>query len=337
MITERVIFGSRQRTTPANVVPLMLLLVLLALPLAVQAQPAERVYRIGILGNAPSTYWDEFIQSLRERGYVEGQNVRVERRYVEGRVERSTEFATELIRLQVDILVASGSPAVRAAKRATATIPIVAVLVSDPVAQGLAASLARPGGNVTGLANLLPELGAKRLELLKEIYPEISRVAVLWNPANSGSVIVRKRLTVAARTLGITLHSLEVRSPDDLEGAFALMAKERPDALMTLDDHLFFQHRTSIVDFAAKRRLPAMHASREAAEAGGLVAYIVSASELFRRAAEYTDKILKGAKPGDLPFEQPTKFELVINLRTARALGLTIPPLLMLRASEIIE
>jgi len=337
MMAERMFLGFHRRTAPANAVSIVALLVLGVLPRAAQAQPAERVYRIGILGNAPSIYWDEFIQGLRERGYAEGQNLRVERRYVAGRVERSREFATELVALNVDIIVATGSPAARAAKQATTRIPIVAVLVSDPVAQGLAASLARPGGNVTGLANLLPELGAKRLELLKEIYPGASRVAVLWNPANTGSVIVGKRMTVAARTLGITLQSLEVRTPHDLQDAFALLAKERPDALMTLDDHLFYEHAASIVDFAAKRRLPAMHTFREAAEAGGLVAYGVNPSELFRRAAEYVDKILKGARPGDLPFEQPTTFELVINLKAAKALGLTIPSSVMLRANQVIE
>ena len=336
-MTERAILGSRRRTARANVVLIVLLLVLEALPPAVQAQQAGRVYRIGILGNAPSTYWDQFLQSLRERGYFEGQNVRIEHRYVEGRVERSPEFATELIGLKVDLLVASGSPAARAAKQATATIPIIAILVSDPVGQGLAASLARPGGNVTGLSNLLPELGAKRLELLKEAYPSVSRVAVLWNPANQGSVIVWKRLTAGARTLGITLRSLEVRDPHDLEGAFALMARQRPDALMTLDDHLIFQYGTSIVDFATKSRLPAMHGSREAVEAGGLVAYSVDISAAFRRAAEYAAKILNGANPGDLPFEQPTKFELLINLKTARALGLTIPRAVMLRADQVMQ
>jgi putative ABC transport system substrate-binding protein len=204
-------------------------------------------------------------------------------------------------------------------------------------ARGLVASLARPGGNVTGLATLFPELAAKRLALLKETLPRISRVAVLRNVANPGNVFLWKEVQVAGRTLGVTLHSGEVRGPDDFQGAFATMIKERPQALLMLDDPLFFQYRTSIVNFAAEHRLPAMHPFRESVEAGGLIAYSVSLADLYRRAAIYVDKILKGAKPADLPVEQPTKFELVINLKTAKALGLTIPPSLLLRADEVIQ
>lgn len=321
---------------------LALVLVFLVVPVAA-AQPAGKVYRIGYLGTSPpntpesSRIQEAFRQGLRERGWVEGHNTIIEWRYSEGRAERFPELVSELMRLKVHLIVTVAGPAARAAKQATTTIPIVAIGLSDPVGQGLVASLARPGGNVTGLATLFPELAAKRLELLKETIPGVSRVAVLWNSANPGNAIILKEVKVAARTLGVTLQSREVRGPDDFEGAFAMMTRERPDALMTLDDPLFFRYRTSIVDFAAKKRLPAMHTFRESVEAGGLIAYSVNLSELFRRAAEYVDKILKGAKPGDLPIEQPTKFELVINAKTAKALSLTIPSSLLLRADHLIE
>ena len=321
---------------------LALVLVFLVVPVAA-AQPAGKVYRIGYLGTSPpntpenARILEAFRQGLRERGWVEGHNTIIEWRYSEGRAERFPDLAAELVRLKVDLIVTVAAPAARAAKQATTSIPIVAIAVSDPVGQGLVASLARPGGNVTGLATLFPELAAKRLELLKEALPGVSRVAVLWNAANPGNVIIWEGVKVAARTLGVTLQSREVRGPDDFKGAFATMTRERPDALMTLDDPLFFRYRTSIVDFAAKKRLPAMYPFREYVEAGGLIAYSVNLSELFRRAAEYVDKILKGAKPGDLPIEQPTRFELVINAKTAKALGLTIPSSLLLRADHVIE
>ena len=217
------------------------------------------------------------------------------------------------------------------------TIPIVATAISDPVGQGFVASLARPGGNVTGLATLFPELAAKRLALLKEALPAVSRVAVLRNPTNPDYVFIWKEVQVTARTLGITLQSRDVRGPNDSEGAFAAITRERPEALLTLDDPLVLQYQTSIVDFAAKNRLPAMQAFRESVEVGGLMAYSANLPDMFRRAATFVDKILKGAKPADLPIEQPTKFELVINLKTAKALGLTIPRSLLLRADQVIE
>jgi putative ABC transport system substrate-binding protein len=316
---------------------------LLAAPLAAEAKPAGKVYRIGYISNSPpstpesSRMYEAFRQGLLERGWVEGQNVVIEWRFAEGRMERFPDLTADLIRLKVDIVVTLGGPAARAAKQATTTTPIVAIGVSDPVGQGLVASLARPGGNVTGLATLFPELAVKRLELLKEALPGVSRVAVLWNAANPGNVIILRGVQAAALTLGVTLQTREVRGPDDFEAAFAKMRRERPDALMILDDPLLFQYRASIVDFAAKRRLPAMHPFRESVEAGGLIAYSVNLAELNRRAAEYVDKILKGAKPADLPIEQPTKFELVINLKTAKALGLTIPPSLLGRADEVIQ
>jgi putative ABC transport system substrate-binding protein len=317
--------------------------VLLAAPLAASAQQTRKVYRIGYLGNSPpntpeiSRLHEAFRQGLRERGWVEGRNAVIEWRFAEGRMERFPDLAADLVRLKVDLIVTLGGPAARAAKQATTTIPIVAVAVSDPVGQGFVASLARPGGNVTGLATLFPELAVKRLGLLKEALPRVSRVAVLWNAANPGNVIILRGVQAAAQTLRVTLQPREVRGPDDFEAAFAKMRRERPDALMILDDPLLFQYRASIVDFAAKRRLPAMHPSRESVEAGGLIAYSVNLAELYRRAAEYVDKILKGAKPADLPVEQPTKFELVINLKTAKALGLTIPQSLLGRADEVIQ
>jgi putative ABC transport system substrate-binding protein len=316
---------------------------LLVAPLAAEAQQAGKVYRIGYISNSPpstpetSRIYEAFRQGLLERGWVEGQNAVIEWRFAEGRMERFPDLAADLMRLKVDIVVTLGGPAARAAKQATTTTPIVAIAVSDPVGQGLVASLARPGGNVTGLATLFPELAVKRLELLKEALPGVSRVAVLWNAANPGNVIILRGVQAAAQTLGVTLQTREVRGPDDFEAAFAKMRRERPDALMILDDPLLFQYRASIVDFAAKRRLPAMHPIRESVEAGGLIAYSVNLAELNRRAAEYVDKILKGAKPADLPVEQPTKFELVINLKTAKALGLTIPPSLLRRADEVIQ
>jgi putative tryptophan/tyrosine transport system substrate-binding protein len=316
---------------------------LLAAPLAAGAQPAGKVYRIGYISNSPpntpesSRMHEAFRQGLRERGWVEGRNAVIEWRFAEGRMERFPDLAADLVRLKVDLIVTTGGPAARAAKQATTTIPIVAVAVSDPVGQGFVASLARPGGNVTGLATLFPELAVKRLGLLKEILPGVSRVAVLWNAANPGNVIILRGVQAAARTLGVTLQSREVRGPDDFEAAFAKMSRERHDALMILDDPLLFQYRASIVDFAAKKRLPTMHPFRESVEAGGLIAYSVNLAELNRRAAEYVDKILKGADPAELPIEQPQKFELVINLKTAKALGLTIPPSLLQRADQVIE
>jgi ABC-type uncharacterized transport system substrate-binding protein len=307
-----------------------------------QQQPGK-VYRIGVLFNtAPNTPvsqrgFEAFEQGLRERGWVEGQNTIIERRYAEGRAERFPDLAAELVRLKVDVIVTVAAPAALAAKQATTTIPIVATAVSNPVGLGLIASLARPGGNVTGLATLFPELAAKRLALLKETLPRVSRVAVFWNGANPGNVLTWKEVQVTARTLGVTLQSREVRGPDDFERAFAAITKERPEALLTLDDPLIFQYQTSIVDFAAKKRLPAMHAWRESVEVGGLMAYSANLPDMQRRAATYVDKILKGAKPADLPVEQPTKFELVINLKIAKALGLTIPQSILLRADEVIQ
>jgi putative ABC transport system substrate-binding protein len=315
---------------------------LLAAPLVAEAQQAGKVARVGYLHPGeyvplPMVGVDALRQGLRDLGWFEGRTLIIETRFAGNQAEKLSAFAIELVQIPVDVIVTVAAPAARAAQQATTTIPIVAIALSDPVGQGFIASLARPGGNITGFATLFPELAAKRLALLKEILPTISRVAVLRNVANPGNVFLWKEVQVAGRTLGVTLHSDEVRGPDDFQGAFATMIKERPQGLLILDDPLFFQYRTSIVDFAAKHRLPAMHPFRESVEAGGLMTYSVSLTDLYRRAAVFVDKILKGAKPGDLPIEQPTKFELAINLKTAKALGLTIPPSLLQRADQVIE
>jgi len=288
-----------------------------------------------------------FQQALREIGYVEGQNIAMESRYSEGMAERLPDFATALVRLKVDVIVvdASGAP-LTAASQATSTIPIVVAACNDDlVATGLISSLARPGGNITGLSQLTPELGAKRLELLKEAAPKVRRVAVLWNPASSERSSVNFRfwsadwveVRAAAQVLGMTLQPVEIRGPDDFTTAFSAMTRERADGLIAFSDPLIVFHGRRIADLATKSRLPAMYPSREVVDAGGLMSYGPSLSDMFRRSAVYVGKILKGAKPADLPMEQPTKVELVINLKTAKALGLMIPRSLLLRADEVIR
>ncbi len=322
---------------------LLVTLGLLAAPLAAPAEQPGKVFRIGILGNVPLTdpegarVWGAFIQGLRELGYVEGQNITIERRFSEGKYERLPDLAADLVRLKVDVIVAPATNPVFAAKQATRTIPIVMTGSGDAVGSGLVASLARPGGNVTGLSTLAPEIVGKQLELLKEMVPRVSRVAVLWNPTNTGHSLSLREAKVAARSLGVQLQLLEARRPDEFEGAFAAMTRERAGALLVLGDGMFLLHPTRIADLAAKSRLPAMYGLREFVDAGGLMAYAHSLRDNFRRAATYIDKILKGAKPADLPVEQPTKFELVINLKTAKALGLTIPQSILIRADEVIR
>ena len=316
---------------------------LLAAPLAVEAQQPGRVPRIGVLSlTSPSDrppLLDAFRQGLRELGWVEGQNIVIDYRYAEGRVDRLPDLAAELVRLKVDLIVASaGTQAATAAKNATETIPIVMIYVRDPVGTGLIASLARPGGNVTGVSGSAGlEIVAKQLELLKETVPKIRRVAILSNPANAYHQLAIREVNVAARSLGVQLQLLEARGPNEFDGAFAAMATERVGALLVLSDAIFNSHRTRLADLAARSRLPAAYGVRESVEAGGLMSYGPSFLDLFRRSAAYVDKILKGAKPGDLPVEQPTKIELVINLKTAKALGLTIPPSLLQRADQVIE
>jgi len=314
---------------------------LLTVPLAAKAQTPAKVPRIGFLSSrSPAQsgpYIELFRQGLRELGYVEGQNIVIEYRFAEGRPERLPALAAELVRLKVDVIVTTAPPAPEAAKQATSTIPIVFATAVDPVANGLVASLARPGGNITGLANMSAEVVGKQLQLLKEVAPKVSRVAVLQNPNNHGHPVVLREAEGAARTLGLQLHIVPARTPSEIEAAFAAMRSQRAGGVLVLRDSVFFAQRTQIAALAAKSRLPAVYGFREDAEAGGLMAYGASLPHMYRRAATYVDKILKGAKPADLPVEQPTKFELVINLKTAKALGLTIPQSLMQRADEVIQ
>ena len=315
---------------------LALALVLLAAPLAASAQQSPgKSARIGLLGDVPSFLDEAFRQGLRELGYVEGQNIAIEHRSPEWKYERLPGLAADLVRLKMDVIVAASPAATEAAKRATSTIPIVFTVSGDPVADGFVASLARPGGNITGLATIGPELVGKQLEILKSVAPKISRVAVLQNPNSRRGVL--RQAEGAARALGLQLLILEARTPSEIEAAFAAMTSQRADGLLVLRDAVFRAQRAQITALAAKNRLPAVYGLREEAEAGGLIAYGASVPQLYRRAATYVDKILKGAKPGDLPVEQPTQFELVINLKTAKTLGLTIPPSLLLRADQVIE
>ncbi len=314
----------------------------LALPLAAEAQQAGKVYRIGYLGtSSPSLephYVEAFRQKLRDLGYIEGQNSVIEYRWAEGQDDRLPGLAAELVRLKADVIVTTGTPGTLAAKQATKTIPIVMASSGNPVQSGLGASLNRPGGNVTGLSIFAPELEGKRLELLKEAVPRLSRVALLWNPANPALTVVFQQTQIAAQALRLTPQPVvEVRRVTDFENAFSTIAGARPQALVVLVDRLLLAHRRRIVDFAANSRLPAMYGYRDYVDAGGLMSYAPSNIDLFRGAAIYVDKILKGANPANLPVQQPAKFELVINLKTAKALGLTIPPSLRLRADEVIQ
>ena len=314
---------------------------LLVAPLAAEAQQPAKVPRIGFLSARPPTdnpyFIDSFRQGLRELGYVEGQNIAIEYRFAAGRPERLPALAAELVRLKVDVIVTGGPPAPEAAKQATGTIPIVFAVAADPVAVGLVASLARPGRNITGLASISPELIGKQLELLKEVVPNISRVAVLQNPSNDSHPHTLRQAEGAARGLGVQLQIVQARTPPEIDAAFAAMRSQRAGGILVLRDPLFLTQRTQIAALAAKTRLPAVYGFREEAEAGGLMAYGASVPFMYRHAAIYVDKILKGAKPADLPVEQPTKFELVINLKTAKALGLTIPSSLLQRADEVIQ
>ena len=315
----------------------------LAAPLAVDAQQAGKVPRVGVLfaGSRSDPAFqravDAFQQGLVELGYVEGRSIAIEYREAQGKYERLPDLAAELVRLKVDVIVGATVPTIQAARQATKTIPIVMTLIADPVATGLVANVARPAGNITGLSTMAPDLMGKQLELLREVLPKASRVAVLWNPANPSNALQLREAQDAARALGVRLQPLEVRDPTEFEKAFAAMTRERAGALLVLSDSTLLTQRERIADLAAKSRLPAVSGMRAHAEAGGLIAYGANIFDIWRRAATYVDKILKGAKPGDLPVEQPTKFELVINLKTAKALGLTIPQALLIRADEIIQ
>jgi len=316
---------------------------LLAAPLAAEAQQAAKIARIGFLGNSTTALGhlrDAFLQGMRDLGYVEGRNLVIEYRYAEGQLERFPALAAELVALKVEVLVAPPTPAAQAAKRATTTIPIVFAGAGDPVTSGLVTSLARPGGNITGLSGLSPELVGKCLEQLKQAVPGVSRVAVLWQPGGQGERAEKdmlKEAEVAARALGMRLQFVEARGTADFDRAFSDMTTARAGALTVLPSSMFNTERRRLADLAAKSRLPAVYQLREYVDAGGLMAYGANLADLNRRAAAYVDKILKGAKPADLPVEQATKFELVINLKTAKALGITIPQSVLLRADEVIQ
>ncbi len=314
-----------------------IVLAILAAPLASDAQQPTKVPRIGVLWPvSDDPVLEGFRQGLRGLGYVEGQNIVIEYRYAGAKDALLPDLAAELVRLNIDVILTWGVVAARVAKKATTTIPIVNGSMSDPVAARLVPSLARPGGNLTGLTSLSRELSGKRLQLIKEVVPALSRLAVLSTP-NPTAMLGLRETEVAARSLGMPLQALEVRGPDDFDGAFSAMAREGAGALIVLPDLLFTHHLKRLVDLAAKHRLPAMYYTKEFVEAGGVMSYAPSYPDMFRRAAVYVDKILKGAKPADLPIEAPTKFELVVNLRTAKALGLTIPQSVLVLADKVIE
>ena len=292
---------------------------------------------MGFLAQGYETFYDALFEGLKQLGYVEGRNLIVERRYAEGHSDRFQGFAAEMVEGKVDIIVVSTTPAALAVKKATTTIPVVFPNAISPVESGVVASLAKPGGNVTGGAAQTAALSTKRLGILKEMIPGLKRGAVLWNAANPALAYPWRLTQVAAGELGVTLQSLEVRDPKDIESAFATMIQERPDALIVLQDALTLQHRKEIIDFAIERRLPGMFVAREWVVAGGLMSYGENLAEMYRRGAYFVDKIFKGAKPADLPVEQVTKFELILNLKTANAMGWTIPANILVTADEVIE
>jgi putative ABC transport system substrate-binding protein len=324
-------------------VTLSLAIALTVAPFAGEAQQAVKVARIGFL--SPGSPSDSvtllrlgaFRQGLRELGYVDGQNIAIEFRWADGKYERLPGLAAELVRLRVDIIVTYAPPAIQAAKNATATIPIVMAGIIDPVATGFVASLSRPGGNITGLSMMAPELAGKQLELVKEILPGVKRVALLGNPLNAGTAPQVQLAQEAARALGLQLQSLEARDPDEIDRAFATMSKEQAGAVIVLTDALLVAHATRIADLAAKHRVPAVYSVTDYIEVGGLMSYGGSVYERYRRTAVFVDRILRGAKPADLPVEQPTRFELIVNLRTARGLSITIPPSVLARADRVVQ
>jgi putative ABC transport system substrate-binding protein len=309
-------------------------------PFACFAQRQGKVPRIGFLmpsGDRDSGGGGAVRDELRKLGWVEGRNIIIEYRSAEGKSDRLPALMAELVRLKVDLIVVGGTPAALAAKSAIRDIPIVFSMVSDPVASGLVASLARPGGNLTGWSNMLPETSAKLLELLKELIPKTSRIAILWDPSNPGKVLEIKVLQAAAQRMGLTLQSLRVRGLTDIRAAFSAMTQERPDGLVILQDAVTGSHREAIVQFAASIRLPAIYQVSQFVDAGGLMSYGMNRLRQYRRSAVYVDKILKGAKPADLPIEQPTLFELIVNMKTAKALGIKIPNSILVRADKVIE
>jgi putative ABC transport system substrate-binding protein len=306
-----------------------------AWPLSARAQRPAKLVRVGIIDDAP--IWDHFRQGLREAGYIEGQNLAIEYRSADGQPDRLAAAAQDLVGIPVDVIAVSGTAATCAAQQATTTIPIVMIAIGDPIRAGLVFSLARPGGNTTGNTILGTQMSAKRLQILKELIPQLSRVAILWNSNNGSHQAYLDEWRAQAPQLGLHLIFVDVHSPNQFESAFAAMMQERPDALSLTFDPVHMSHVGWIVDFAAKQRLPTMYTARDNVAAGGLISYGPSISDLYRRAASYVHKILEGTKPAELPVEQPVKFELVINLKTANALGLTVPPTLLAGADEVIE
>jgi len=306
-------------------------------PLAALAQQSGKIWRVGFIAHRHESFYDALFEGLRELGYVEGQNIVYERRYAEGRVELFEEFAREMVELKADVIVVVTTPAAQAVMKVTTTIPVVHPAIIDPLGAGLIDSLAHPGRNLTGGSSLFAELTAKRLELLKEMVPGLSRTAVLWNSANTGNVSAYRQTQATAGTLGVALQSHEVRGAKDLDVAFATIAKDRPDGLFVIEDQLTFEYRKQIIGFANQEVLPSSFVGKEAVEAGGLMSYGASFPAMYHHAATFVDKILKGQPARELPVEQPNEFDLLINLKTAKALGLTIPPALLARADEVIE
>ena len=314
---------------------------LLASGYLVEAQQPEKLYRIGLLSTSPMSALTSrvgaFRQGLRELGYVEGKTINIDFRSTEGNLERANELAAELVRLKVDVIVTTGGTSTRPAKKATSTIPIVMAQDVDPVGNGFVVSLARPGGNLSGLSTLSPELNGKQLELLKEIVPKLSRVTVFGYSSGPANAQALKETETAARALGVQLHHVDVLGSQDFEAAFQAAGSKRAEAVLVLSSPVTFSHRGELVGHATKSRLPTVYWAPEFVEAGGLLAGSVSCTDLFRRAATFVDKILKGARPADLPVEQPTKFDLVINLKTAKQIGITIPPHVLARADRVIR
>jgi len=309
--------------------------------LAAQAQQTGNVYRIGFLGNSTAALEANLVgpfrEGLRDLGYVEGRNILIEYRWAEGKYDRFPVLIGELLALKVAVIVTAGTPATLAVKKATTSVPLVMTAVGDPVGTGIVPSLSHPGGNITGLTAISTEMDAKRLELLREVVPSVSYTALLWNAASPLQVLAEKQVQAAAQVLRIRVLSLGVKTEEEIKNALAVIARERPDALLVLADRLLLHHRALIMDFATRHRLPGVHAYPELVEAGGLMSFGPSYADMHKRAAYFVDRILKGAKPGDLPVERPRTFELVINLKAAKALGLTIPQSVLLRGTEIIQ
>jgi putative tryptophan/tyrosine transport system substrate-binding protein len=306
-----------------------------------RAAAVGKVARVGFMGNSTAVLEANLVgpfrDGLRELGYQEGRNILIEYRWAEGNYERFPALVAELLALPVDVIVTAGTPATLAVKKATSTVPLVMIAVGDPVGIGIVSSLARPGANITGLSSIAPDLEGKRLELLREVIPKLSRVALFLNPLNEFHTVSVRQAFAAAQALGIKLQALEVRTSEEVAGAFAAIVREKPDALLILADRVFLHNRKRMMDFATEHSLPSVNAYRELVEAGGLMSYGPSYEDMHRRAADYVDKILKGVKPGDLPVEQPTKFTLMLNLKSAKTLGIEVPPTLLARADEVIE